>query len=136
MGWHQKEITVKAHKRGFSLITKQILQQLPEISNVEIGTLHLFIQHTSASLAINENADPMVPKDILLIIDEIIPFVDHRYQHMEDNSAAHVKACLFGSSESVIIEKGELVFGTWLGIFLCEFDGPRNREIYMKILEG
>ena len=55
---------------------------------------------------------------------------------MEDNSAAHVKACLFGSSESVIIEKGELVFGTWQGIFLCEFDGPRNREIYTKILEG
>ena len=78
----------------------------------------------------------MVSQDILLIVDEIIPFVDHRYQHMEDNSAAHVKACLFGSSESVIIEKGELVFGTWQGIFLCEFDGPRNRKIYAKILEG
>ena len=122
-------------KTEFVPITEKI-QRIITRNQTQSGICHIYVPHTTAGITINENADPMVPKDILLIIDEIIPFVDHRYQHMEDNSAAHVKACLFGSSESVIIEKGELVFGTWQGIFLCEFDGPRNREIYMKILEG
>ena len=122
-------------KTEFVPITEKI-QRIVTRNQTQSGIFHIYVPHTTAGITINENADPMVPKDILLIIDEIIPFVDHRYQHMEDNSAAHVKACLFGSSESVIIEKGELVFGTWQGIFLCEFDGPRNREIYMKILEG
>ena len=122
-------------KTEFVPITEKI-QRIITRNQTQSGVCHIYVPHTTAGITINENADPMVPKDILLIIDEIIPFVDHRYQHMEDNSAAHVKACLFGSSESVIIEKGELVFGTWQGIFLCEFDGPRNREIYMKILEG
>ena len=122
-------------KTEFVPITEKV-QRIVTRNQTQSGICHIYVPHTTAGITINENADPMVPKDILLIIDEIIPFVDHRYQHMEDNSAAHVKACLFGSSESVIIEKGELVFGTWQGIFLCEFDGPRNREIYMKILEG
>ena len=122
-------------KTEFVPITERI-QRIVTRNQTQSGICHIYVPHTTAGITINENADPMVPKDILLIIDEIIPFVDHRYQHMEDNSAAHVKACLFGSSESVIIEKGELVFGTWQGIFLCEFDGPRNREIYTKILEG
>ena len=122
-------------KTEFVPITEKI-QRIVTSNQTQSGICHIYVPHTTAGITINENADPMVPKDILLIIDEIIPFVDHRYQHMEDNSAAHVKACLFGSSEAVIIEKGELVFGTWQGIFLCEFDGPRNREIYTKILEG
>ena len=122
-------------KTEFVPITEKI-QRIITRNQTQSGICHIYVPHTTAGITINENADPMVPKDILLIIDEIIPFVDHRYQHMEDNSAAHVKACLFGSSESVIIEKGELVFGTWQGIFLCEFGGPRNREIYMKILEA
>ena len=122
-------------KTEFVPITEKI-QQIVKSNQIQNGICHIYVPHTTASITINENADPMVSQDILLIVDEIIPFVDHRYQHMEDNSAAHVKACLFGSSESVIIEKGELVFGTWQGIFLCEFDGPRNRKIYAKILEG
>ena len=122
-------------KTEFVPITEKI-QRIVTSNQTQSGICHIYVPHTTAGITINENADPMVPKDILLIIDEIVPFVDYRYQHMEYNSAAHVKACLFGSSESVIIEKGELVFGTWQGIFLCEFDGPRNREIYMKILEG
>ena len=122
-------------KTEFVPITEKI-QQIVKSNQIQSGICHIYVPHTTAGITINENADPMVSQDILLIVDEIIPFVDHRYQHMEDNSAAHVKACLFGSSESVIIEKGELVFGTWQGIFLCEFDGPRNRKIYAKILEG
>ena len=122
-------------KTEFVPITEKI-QQIVKSNQIQSGISHIYVPHTTSGITINENADPMVSQDILLIVDEIIPFVDHRYQHMEDNSAAHVKACLFGSSESVIIEKGELVFGTWQGIFLCEFDGPRNRKIYAKILEG
>ena len=122
-------------KTEFVPITEKI-QQIVKSNQIQSGICHIYVPHTTAGITINENADPMVSQDILLIVDEIIPFVDHRYQHMEDNSAAHVKACLFGSSESVIIEKGELVFGTWQGIFLCEFDGPRNRKIYANILEG
>ena len=122
-------------KTEFVPITEKI-QQIVKSNQIQSGICHIYVPHTTAGITINENADPMVSQDILLIVDEIIPFVDHRYQHMEDNSAAHVKACLFGSSESVIIDKGELVFGTWQGIFLCEFDGPRNRKIYTKILEG
>ena len=122
-------------KTEFVPITEKI-QQIVKSNQIQSGIFHIYVPHTTAGITINENADPMVSQDILLIVDEIIPYVDHRYQHMEDNSAAHVKACLFGSSESVIIEKGELVFGTWQGIFLCEFDGPRNRKIYAKILEG
>ena len=122
-------------KTEFVPITEQV-QKIVTRNTIQSGICHIYVPHTTAGITINENADPMVPKDILLIIDEIVPFVDYRYQHMEDNSAAHVKACLFGSSESVIIEKGKLVFGTWQGIFLCEFDGPRNRRIYTKILEG
>ena len=122
-------------KTEFVPITEKV-QRIVTRNQTQSGICHIYVPHTTAGITINENADPMVSQDILLIVDEIIPFVDHRYQHMEDNSAAHVKACLFGSSESVIIEKGELVFGTWQGIFLCEFDGPRNRKIYAKILEG
>ena len=90
-------------KTEFVPITEKI-QRIITRNQTQSGICHIYVPHTTAGITINENADPMVPKDILLIIDEIIPFVDHRYQHMEDNSAAHVKACLFGSSESVIIE--------------------------------
>ena len=122
-------------KTEFVPISEKI-QQIVKSNHIQNGICHIYVPHTTAGITINENADPMVSQDIQLIVDEIIPCVDHRYQHMEDNSAAHVKACLFGSSESVIIENGEQFFGTWQGIFLCEFDGPRNRKIYAKILEG
>lgn len=122
-------------KTEFVSITKQI-QQIVKRYQIQSGICHIYVPHTTAGITINESADPMVSHDILLIIDEIIPFVDRRYQHMEDNSAAHVRASLFGSSEPVIIENEKLVLGTWQGIFFCEFDGPRNREIYVKILEG
>ena len=121
-------------KTEFVPITEKI-QQIVKSNQIQSGICHIYVPHTTAGITINENADPMVSQDILLIVDEIIPFVDHRYQHMEDNSAAHVKACLFGSSESVIIEKGELVFGTWQGIFLCEFDGPKyERKVIVTLL--
>ncbi len=95
----------------------------------------IFIPHTTAGVTINENADPDVVHDILKEINKIVPFNDS-YLHMEGNSAAHIKASLFGFSQQVIIEDGKLVLGTWQGIYFCEFDGPRRRQVYVKIIEA
>ena len=78
----------------------------------------------------------MVIHDVLQVVNKIIPFEDSNYRHMEGNSAAHVKACFFGNSETVFVQDRQLVLGTWQGIFFCEFDGPRNRQLYVKTLEG
>ena len=112
------------------------VQRIVRESGVENGICTLYVPHTTAAVTINENADPMVAHDILRVVDERIPFRDGRYRHMEGNSAAHVKACLFGASETVPIVNGRLALGTWQGILFCEFDGPRNRQIYVKIIEG
>ena len=123
MSWHQKEIVVKAHERGFSLVTKEILKQLPEISNVEIGTLHLFIKHTSASLSINENADPTVRADLESHFNVIIPENAPYYQHTfegPDDMPAHIKSTIIGSSIIIPISNGTLNIGTWQGIYLFE----------------
>ncbi len=116
-------------------ITDQVQQAVRE-NDVENGVCYLYVPHTTAAVTINENADPMVAHDILYAIDKLIPLKDSSYRHMEGNSAAHVKACLFGASETVLIRDSRLVLGTWQGVFFCEFDGPRNRQIYVKIIEG
>ena len=114
-------------------LTGQVQQVVAE-SNVHQGVCHLYIPHTTAAVTINENADPSVPHDILHIIDRIIPFDDSGYRHAEGNSAAHIKAILVGVSEAIPIEDGRLLLGTWQGIFFCEFDGPRNRQIFVKVV--
>ena len=114
-------------------LTDQVQQVVAE-SNVRQGVCHLYIPHTTAAVTINENADPSVPHDILHIIDRIIPFDDSGYRHAEGNSAAHIKAILVGVSEAIPIEDGRLLLGTWQGIFFCEFDGPRNRQIFVKVI--
>ena len=116
-------------------ITDRVQQAVAE-SGVTSGICYVYVPHTTAGVTINENADPMVPRDILLAVDKLIPMKDPEYRHMEGNSAAHVKACFFGSSEAIPIESGRLVLGTWQGIFFCEFDGPRSRKVYVKIIEG
>jgi len=98
------------------------------------GVCFIFIPHTTAAITINENADPSVRRDILMALNKIVSTED-RYQHSEGNSPAHIKASLLGSSEIVFLESGNLVLGTWQGIFFCEFDGPRNRTVYVKVLE-
>ena len=102
---------------------------------VEDGVCIVFIPHTTAAITINENADPSVLQDILMELNKIVPFKD-QYRHMEGNSPAHIKASLVGGSQTVLIESGKLVLGTWQGIFFCEFDGPRNRKIYVKVISG
>jgi len=113
-------------------ITEQVLEIVRE-EGVQDGVCHVFVPHTTAAVTINENADPDVPKDILAILDRMIP-LKGGYRHLEGNSAAHVKASLFGASETVFIEAGHLVLGTWQSIFFCEFDGPRTRKVMVKIL--
>lgn len=97
------------------------------------GICHIFVPHTTAGLTINENADPDVRVDITKELNTIIPFTDN-YKHSEGNSAAHIKASIIGSSENIIIEDGRLQLGTWQGIFLCEFDGPRRRQVWVKLV--
>jgi secondary thiamine-phosphate synthase enzyme len=95
------------------------------------GICHIFVPHTTAGITINESADPDVKSDVIMELNKIVPFQDS-YQHMEGNSAAHIKASIIGSSVSIFIENGNLQLGTWQGIFLCEFDGPRKRQIWVK----
>jgi len=99
------------------------------------GICYVFVPHTTAAVTINENADPDVPRDILAELEKVIPFADN-YRHREGNSAAHIKASLTGSSETLVIEKGDLLLGTWQSLFFCEFDGPRTRKVVVKILHG
>lgn len=97
------------------------------------GICYLFIPHTTAAITINEHADPDVKADILAAVNKIIPF-DDNYRHLEGNSAAHIKASLIGSSLMVYVEGGRLQLGTWQGIFFCEFDGPRTRQVWIHLL--
>lgn len=127
-----KELTIRTHS-PFEMrdITAEIRGVLKE-SDVTDGTCHIFVPHTTAAVTINENADPDVPRDILKELDTVIPLMDN-YSHREGNSAAHIKASLFGASETVLIEGGRLVLGTWQSVFFCEFDGPRTRKVYIRI---
>ncbi|MFA5180099.1 MAG: secondary thiamine-phosphate synthase enzyme YjbQ [Syntrophales bacterium] len=115
-------------------ITRQIRDIIREAgSGSGSGLCHVFIPHTTAAVTINENADPDVPRDIISILDRLIP-LHGPYRHGEGNSAAHVKASLMGASETVLIENGQLVLGTWQSIFFCEFDGPRMRKVFVKVI--
>jgi len=104
-------------------------------SGVRDGLVLLFVPHTTAAITINENADPDVVADMVMELGKIVPFADN-YRHAEGNSAAHLKASLVGASETLILAGGDLVLGTWQGIYFCEFDGPRRRSLQLKILPG
>jgi secondary thiamine-phosphate synthase enzyme len=97
------------------------------------GTVTVFVPHTTAGITINENADPDVVRDILTTFNKVFPEVGD-YHHCEGNSHAHIKASIMGSSCTVIIEGGQLILGTWQGIYFCEFDGPRNRKVFIKVI--
>jgi secondary thiamine-phosphate synthase enzyme len=116
---------------------QDITRKVAEIvsgSGVESGVCYLFSLHTTAGLTVNEHADPDVVADIIEQLDVMVPQHD-RYRHREGNSPAHIKAGLMGDSETLLIEDGRLVLGTWQGIFFCEFDGPRNRTVMVKIVQ-
>ena len=113
-------------------ITSKI-QQVIDNSQTKSGVCIVFVPHTTAGITINENADPSVRRDIIKELDVIVAR-DDGYEHSEGNSAAHIKASCFGFSENIIIENGILQLGTWQGIYFCEFDGPRSREVWVKVI--
>jgi secondary thiamine-phosphate synthase enzyme len=113
-------------------ITRSV-QEAVKKTGVEDGICIIFIPHTTAAVTINENADPSVVQDIVMELNKIVPFKD-QYRHLEGNSPAHIKASLVGCSQIVFVESGKLVLGTWQGIFFCEFDGPRSRQVHIKVI--
>ena len=134
MDWFQKTIMVEGKNRGFHLITNQILDQTPEISEFKIGMLHLFLKHTSASLTINENADSTVREDMETHFNQSVPENVSYYKHtMEgpDDMPAHIKSSTIGNNLTIPISEGKLVLGTWQGIYLCEH---RNHAYSRKII--
>jgi len=104
-------------------------------SGVRQGLCMVYVPHTTAGVTINESADPSVRADLLMVLNQMVPWKAD-YRHMEGNSPAHAKSTLVGTSQTVAVENGTLVLGTWQGIFFCEFDGPRQRSVHLRILEG
>jgi len=137
--WFQKEIVLPAKSRGFHIITNEIVGQAPEIGRYGVGLAHVFIQHTSASLAINENADPAVRTDLEshfnIMAPERAPYYIHTYEGPDD-MPAHIKAVLLGSSVTVPILNGRLNMGTWQGIYLCEHRDHGGRRRLVVTLHG
>jgi len=129
---YQQPLQLKARPRGFHLITTEVIHTLPEIREIKTGVCQIFIQHTSASLTINENADPTVRKDFEMYFNKAVPENDPDYLHDDEGSddmSAHLKAAMLGSSVMIPIRNGRLALGTWQGIYLCEhrnYGGQRN----------
>ena len=127
------ELAVKTHNRTELVDITAQGAKLAHESKVQSGLLSLFVPHTTAAVTINENADPSVQHDLLAELNRLIPFTGP-YQHTEGNSAAHVKSTIVGPSLTLFVENGRLALGTWQGLFFCEFDGPRSRKVWVKII--
>lgn len=126
------EFTLRTERQNFYNVTSSVEKAVKE-SGVTDGICIVFCPHTTAGMTINENADPDVVRDLLLALDKTYP--DRKeFRHVEGNSSAHLKASVMGSSVTVIVEKGKLILGTWQGIYFCEFDGPRIRKYYVKVI--
>ena len=128
-------LTVKTRSQTELVDITTDVSQLVRKSGIEAGLCLLYVPHTTAAVTINESADPSVKSDILMILNQIVPW-EARYRHMEGNSPAHIKSTMVGASELVAVENRSLVLGTWQGIFFCEFDGPRTRKIHIRFLQG
>ena len=137
MRWHQTQVRLKPRPRGFHLVTSEIVAALPELAEFQVGLAHLFIQHTSASLCINENADPTVRSDLERSFNELAPENAPYYVHTAegpDDMPAHIKAALIGTSVTVPITDGRLNLGTWQGVYLCEHrDRGGSRRVVVTI---
>jgi secondary thiamine-phosphate synthase enzyme len=136
--WLQNEIILKSHNKGFHLVTDEILSCIPEIKNIKIGLVNLLLKHTSASLTLNENADPDVRTDMRNYFDEFVPENKNHYEHTSegaDDMPAHIKSSLLGNSITIPISNGKLNLGTWQGIYLCEHrNNGENRKLLITII--
>ena len=127
--------TVKTGAKTELVDITSAIQNLVSTSSVANGLCMLYVPHTTAAVTINESADPSVRRDIMMVLNQIVPW-DADYKHLEGNSPAHVKATMVGPSELVAVENSQLLLGTWQGIFFCEFDGPRTRKIHVRMVPG
>ncbi len=127
------KISIKTSERNEFLDITDRIRDAVYNSNTKSGIAIVYTPHTTAGITINENADPSVKKDIINFLNKKIPYHGD-YKHMEGNADSHIKSSLIGCSETLIIEDGRIQLGTWQGIFFCEFDGPRRREVWVKII--
>jgi len=137
--WIQKEIRLSPKTRGFHLVTREVLSQLPEIKNIHTGLLNVFIKHTSASLTINENADPTVRQDFESYFNRAVPEDEPYYKHLDEGSddlPAHLKASILGASVNIPVSAGELNIGIWQGIYLCEHRNHGGSRTLVMTLQG
>jgi secondary thiamine-phosphate synthase enzyme len=130
-----KDLVVKTSRHTeFVEITEQV-QLVVDGAGVKEGICICFVPHTTAGITINENADPDVVTDMIYALEQAVPWKDPQYRHGEGNTAAHVKSSMMGHSVQVLVRGGQLQFGTWQGIYLCEFDGPRSRKVWVSVIE-
>lgn len=129
-----QELSVRTHAQECMVVITDQVSQLVRESGVESGTALLYTPHTTCGLTIQENADPGVQHDMLMVLRRIVPRQDTNYRHIEDNSASHLQSSMMGFSSFVFVAGGRLVLGRWQTIYLAEFDGPRTRIVYVKIL--
>jgi secondary thiamine-phosphate synthase enzyme len=135
LGMNYREIDLRTKSRTELVDMTGQLSRLVQESRVTDGLLVLYVPHTTAAITVNENADPSVQHDILAELNRLVPFTG-AYQHTEGNSAAHIKTTLLGPSQTLFIQGGRLALGTWQGVYFCEFDGPRTRKLWVKIVPG
>src|SRR2546422_6254247 len=129
-----KEFSVNTSRHTeFAEITERV-QRIVEESGVKDGVCAVYVPHTTAGITINENADPDVVTDMIFALEQAVPWKSPHYRHAEGNTAAHVKSSLMGHSVQVFVRGGRLQFGTWQGIYLCEFDGPRTRRVWVAVM--
>ncbi|MGI6513836.1 MAG: YjbQ family protein [Syntrophomonadaceae bacterium] len=127
---------VRTRSRNELIDITQEVKRIVSGSGVRNGLVTVFVPHTTAAVTINENADPSVVHDLLTGLSDLAPANLPKYRHAEGNSDAHIKASLLGASETLIISEGNLVLGTWQGIYFCEFDGPRTRSVHVQVIKG
>ncbi len=130
-----KETLTTSRRDEMIDITRQVAAAVAK-QGVSDGLAIVYCPHTTAGIAINENADPDVKRDVLMRLDEVYPWEHPKYRHAEGNTASHLKAITTGTSQTVIVSGGRLLLGRWQGIYFCEFDGPRQREYYVKLVKG
>lgn len=128
-----EEISVKSGRRIEMIDISSEVQRVVSESKVTSGICHLYVPHTTAAITINEAADPSVASDIERTLSKLVPEGERAYRHTEGNSDAHIKSSMVGVTQQVFVKDGNLVLGTWQGIFFCEFDGPRRRRVLVKI---
>ncbi|NQV37696.1 MAG: YjbQ family protein [Candidatus Marinimicrobia bacterium] len=126
-------LSISTHQRVDMIDITPDVNRIVQASDIQNGIVTVFVPHTTCGITINEHADPDVKRDILFQLEKIAPY-EKGYRHYEKNADSHIKTSLIGSSETILLEDGNVILGTWQGLFLCDFDGPRVRKVYVKIL--